>query len=423
MIYVRDFIYLLLAIPAFFFKVVFRGKKLSGIKEKLGFGSAASNSRKCFWIHGVSVGEVLAARPLIDNLKLSFPGMDIKISTTTATGYEVAKKNYGSENVFYYPLDFSFSVRKTLKRINPACIFLMELEIWPNFVAIAADNNISVVLINGRISERSFRGYRRWRFFIGNALRGLSHYCVQDEEYADRLRRLDVGPEHISVTGSLKYDAVNIAPDESVRKEWGRLLNLGDDEKVIVAGSTHPGEERVLFDALLRLGNEKNVGRVRMVIAPRHPERWNEVERLAGEMGVSLVRKSALGAEGDSSGVVLLDVMGELSGVYNIADIVFVGGSLIPHGGQNMIEPAGLGKAILFGPYTFNFAQTVSVLKAGNAAVELAGESELFGALKKLLEDDALRKKLGESAQAVIFGQRGAVDKTVGIIKQFVTID
>ena len=401
--------------PWLLYKVLTTGKYRAGLIQRLGFVPPRRGPRPCLWVHGVSVGEVAAARTLVAAFGERFPDWEVVVSTTTATGQQTARRVYPDRMVFYYPLDLSFAVRRTFGRVRPHLICLMELEIWPNFLREAARRGVPVALINGVLSRRSYSLHRRfWRFLRGT-YRRIALFAVQTEGYAERLRDLGVPEDKIAVTGSMKYDTIDTSP-AGPSARLARELGLRPDEVVLVAGSTHPGEEAVLLDAYQRLRPE--VPGLRLMLVPRHPERFDEVAGLVAGRGFALVRRS--GARGPAGGaepaVILIDTLGELVTMYEFADLVFVGGTLVPVGGHNVLEPAGRGRMPVVGPYTEKTAEAVELLLARGAAVQVGGAGELIDALREWLSDPQRLKRAGERARQVVKENQGATPRTLELL-------
>lgn len=399
-----------------------RGRRhLAGMKERLGDCPQRRGDRPCIWIHGVSVGEIRAAAPLVAMLERELPDFEVVLSTTTGTGQEVARKSNQGKHVFYYPLDFSWSVRRCFEAVRPDLVILVELEIWPNFLGEAFRRKVPVVLANGRISEKSYRGYKLVRSWLFDPIGRLARFCVQTPVYADRFRRLGI-PEHlIHITGSVKYDQLSTKASDgpAVRAEVG----LRPDDVVLIGGSTHPSEERALLLAYRALRAKHPA--LRLVLVPRHTERTDEVRRLAAELAPGVTRlterRAAKATEPLPPGEVLLvDTIGELGRLYCAADLVFVGGSLIPHGGQNILEPVVFGKPTVFGPSYENFVEPVERLLAADGARRVPGEHALEPALAALLDDPEAARAMGERGRQALLAARGATARTVAVIKDLV---
>ncbi len=364
------------------------------------------------WIHGVSVGEVKAAATLIESLHASMPDVELVISTTTSTGFEIAKLMYEGDRVIYYPVDFGPFPGRALDRINPSCILLVELEIWPNFLQAAARRSVPVAVINGRISDKSYRGYKTVLFFLPQ-LFWVEAYFVQDMVYRDRLLGLGIDPDKIALTGNMKYDSVHLAHpghEPSELRHW--LAPAG--ELILVAGSTHGEEDRKLAELLPGLAKGSDRG-IRLVVTPRHPERSQAVIGELRALGVGARRWSeGMQASNPMAGdeVLVVDTIGHLETFYAACDIAFVGGSMVPHGGQNMIEPAAIGKPVVFGPHTSNFRKDVELLLAVDAVLQVRDWEELAATLARLLSDAEARKTLGERAVELIRKNQGATERT-----------
>ncbi len=404
--------------PVILWRFTFDRRYRIGLRERTGVVPPTPADRRAVWIHGVSVGEVKAAATLIEGLRRDHPELDIVVSTTTSTGQKVARELYPDVRVIYYPLDLGWFPGRALDRIRPCCVLLMELEIWPNFLQAAARRRVPVAVINGRISASSFRGYRFVRWLLPQ-LRFLGLYCVQTEAYRERLLALGVSSDRIVVTGNMKYDGVLLksAPDESsVLRDW----LTRDGRQVLVCGSTHGREDEWVAAAIGRMESAAGDG-VRLVTVPRHPERSTAVVDSLRAHGFRTVRWSECNA-GDlpklgNSAVVVVDTIGRLETFYGACDVAFVGGSLVPHGGQNMMEPAALGKPTLFGPHTENFRTDVELLLSADAAVQVEGIESLRPALLRLLEDRTERERIAHRAIDVIRSNQGATDRTLGLLR------
>ncbi len=407
--------------PVVLWRMVFQGKYRRGWREKL-FGSLprGDDRRPCLWIHAVSVGEVMQIRPVLEKLRSQLPSHRFLISTTTATGFDVAQTSFPGDSVCFFPLDFTWSVRRALRRVQPAAIVLVELELWPNLIRTAYQQQIPLLLINGRVSERSFRGYRRIRFLLRHMLNKFQLLAVQNELYGERLRTLGGANERLAITGSIKFDSVVTRRDNSATKEIGVSFGIAADEVVFIAGSTQSPEEEYALKTYRALRGD--FPRLRLVLVPRHKERFEEVARLIDQRGFPLLRRSQLNPRfstpehGQERPVLLLDTLGELSACWGLADIAFVGGSLTNRGGQNMIEPAGYGAAVLFGQNTHNFRDVVEILLREGAARVVHNPEEMTAAVRALLDLPEECRALGARAQELVVSQQGATDTTVNLI-------
>jgi len=410
-----------LASPYLVYKAATSEKYRTGHGERLGGIAPREGDAPCVWLHAVSVGEMNLVRPLVAAVAGKWPEWELVLSTATNTGRATAEKLYPGRRVIYYPLDLSWVVRKAIARVRPDCMLLVELEMWPNFLAAAERADVPVAIVNGRISEGAFRRYRLIRPLVARWLRRIAVLCVQNETYAERLTELGAPAERIVVTGNLKFDScpetVPDGRDEALAASFG----LGAGEPVLVGGCTWPGEDELLVSIYQRL--RADIPGLRLLLAPRQAERFGPVERLVREAGLPCVRRTALrergAAEADPQAVVLLDTVGELAQVYGLATLVFVGGSLIPHGGHNILEPSGLAKPVLFGPHTGNFRDITDELIAHDAARRVANGSELEATLRELLTRPEAAAALGRRARQLVDHHRGATRRTLEALEPF----
>jgi 3-deoxy-D-manno-octulosonic-acid transferase len=390
---------------------------LRDLPTRLGRRAARPGDAPCVWVHGVSVGEIKAASRLVETIEAEVPGVEVVVSATTDTGWRVARERFPGRRVEFYPPDLSWIVDSAIDRLRPDLVVLIESEFWPNFLTSAAERGIPVALANGKISERSaarFRGAGR----LGRALmRTLDRFCVQLPAYAERFRALGVDPARIAVTGNMKLDNIPIGENPARAAAYASLLGLDGRSPLWVAGSTHPREERIAARTARRL---RAAGvPVRLVVAPRHPSRAEAVETELRHAGVEVVRRSRIapGSPPPPDAVVLLDSVGELEGVYALADVVFVGGSLVPHGGQNMMEPASLGKPVVVGPHTFNFRGEVDLLVAAGGIAVARDEDALHDVVLRWLRTPAEAASVGERGRAAILASKGATSRTVEVLR------
>lgn len=391
-----------------------QNKYLHSLRQRLGRIPAhvrqhrrrRDRSASVVWVHAVSVGEVLAVEPLVAELRRRFPGRKVLVSTTTRTGQELARRRFGRDTVFYFPLDFAFACRRLLRAVQPALVVIAETEIWPRFLYEAHRAGARVVFVNGRLSDQSFSGYRRWRFLVRRALAPVDLFLMQSEEDARRLRALGVPADRVQVGGNLKFDLPAPARPDFL----AALEQLADGRSVVVAGSTARDEEEKVLAAMetcCQAGGRRPL----LVLAPRHPERFEEVARLLTERRVDFVRRSELSAANGPVQAVLLDSLGELAGAYAAATVAFVGGSLVPGGGQNPIEPAIWGKPVVFGPSMENFRDAARWLVDAGAAFQVQSSQGLGLLLATLLDDAEARQRAGSAARAVVERERGAVTR------------
>ncbi len=367
----------------------------------------AAGARPRILVHGVSVGEVKAAQALVREIALARPDLDIVISTVTATGFTVAQKLYPAARVVRFPFDLSFVVRRFLSRVDPTCVVLVELEVWPSFLREANRAGIPIAVVNGRITERSFRRYAWFKRLMPQFER-ISLYCAQDAEYATRFVGLNADPRRVIVTGNVKADGLRTGAREPTQELLDRIART-PGQPVVVAGSTHAPEEGMLVSAW-----RSSFPRARLVIVPRHPDRSQSLVRELEALGVEpqLLTQVRSGEVPDPARPLLVDTIGELEQVYALADVVFVGGSLFPHGGQNMLEPAAQGLAVLYGPYVANFREEAALLERAGAAQRIAGEKELGPTIRALLDDPERRCSMGVAGRAAVEGQKGATALT-----------
>ncbi len=400
-----------LGLPWFLWKGRASGKYVRTFRERMGRLPVYLNldGDRSIWIHAVSVGEVLAARPLVPALRERFPSHRIFLSTTTVTGNEVAKKSVrGLDGLFFAPFDFPHAVRRALEVVNPALLLLVETELWPNLIHEANRRGARIALVNGRISSRSFPRYRRLRRFLTRVLSQIDLFLMQGEAHAERIRAMTAPPERVRVTGNLKFDAVEAGrPPERL----ARVIQSGPPRPLWVAGSTVDGAEPLVLAAFHRV--RERVPAARLLIAPRHPERFAEAQRLVEAAGLRCERRSGIAPGGWSDdAVLLLDTLGELAHVYSLASVVFVGGSLVPSGGHNILEPAVAGKPVLVGPHMENFQEIADTFRAESAIVQVASADELAREVAALLLDESRSRELGERARGLVGRNRGAVSRT-----------
>ena len=406
-------------IPLLGYRAWRHGKSLGRIGDRLGRPPAAVNpdGRPSIWIHAVSVGEVLAARALVRLLKESYPAHRLLVSTTTATGQRVARQlGPAVDAVFYAPLDFPPCVAGTLDRVAPELLVLVDTEVWPNLLRACRRRGVRTLVVNGRISDRSYRGYRLVRGFMRRALEGVDRVCAQNELWGRRFLALGLPRERLTVTGSLKFEAANDAAAAAGEAAVLRAFGFAAGRPVIVAASTLRGEEEPVLRAFEHVRN--SVAGALLIIAPRHPERFGEAEQAAARQGFAVVRRTSLAADANpAADVIVLDTIGELARLFELATVVFVGGSLVPAGGHNILEPAVFGKAILFGPHMENFAGVADLFVARDAAWQIRSGRELGEAIEALLADPARREALGAAARKLLEDNRGARRATLAAIR------
>jgi 3-deoxy-D-manno-octulosonic-acid transferase len=423
---VLNLIYLVLLIlfaPLLFFRAWRTGRYREGWSEKVrGKAPLRIGDRPCIWFHAVSVGEVLLLKPMVHELARRRPGWEVVVSTTTATGLAVARRTYPDLVTFYAPLDFSWATRRAVERIRPTVLALVELEIWPNLVWAAKHAGARVAIINGRLSLRSHRGYQKLRGPLGSTLRRLDAVAAQTDEYAARFVDLGVPKDRVRVTGSVKYDGLESNRDNPRTLTLRKALELDPADIVFVAGSTMHGEEAAAL-AAYRAARAFHP-RLRLVLIPRHADRFDRVAAWLEEQGEPVLRRSWMNPPSRSGArrpVLLVDTIGELPAVWGLADIAFVGGSLAPgRGGQNMMEPAAYGASVLFGPYTSNFRETVENLLQRGAARQVADPAELTAALIEALDDPESAAGRGARGRDYVLAQNGAANRTMSELDRLV---
>jgi 3-deoxy-D-manno-octulosonic-acid transferase len=401
----------------------------AGLGATPGSGRAAATGEpkaEAIWVHAVSVGEVLAAKPLIEGLRRRFPGRAIFVSTTTETGRRLARERLASaDGIFYFPLDWVVPVRRALRTIRPALVIVMETEIWPNFLHEARRAGIPVVFANARISERSFARFERWRFLVGEffarTLLDAELFLAQTEEDAKRLVSMGAPPERVEVTGNLKYDA-----EPPAIGRFGTWLDgqIRRQERwpVLVAGSVAAEEEEAVlagYDYVQRVWR-----RTLLVLAPRKPDRFSSAAEIVAAGGWKAVRRSEQNLEGafdENADVLVLDSIGELGGIYSLADAVFVGGSLVPAGGHNILEPAWFGRPPVFGPSMENFREMAEQFLDAHAGVQVKSGQQLGKVWVQLIEDSVMRERMGQAARAIWDANRGATERSLERIAAIVS--
>ncbi len=422
--YLLNLVYLLAlvaALPWLVWQSIRKGKYRRGFAAKwLGWVPRREGDRTCLWLHAVSVGEVNLLAPLLEKIALARPHWECVLSTTTITGMDLAKRKYPQLTVFYCPLDFSWAVRRAMRRIRPRLLVLSELELWPNLILAAKQQAARVAVVNGRLSEHSARGYRRIRPLVARLLERIDLVAVQNETYAERFRRLGAPPANLVVTGSMKFDGARTDRANADTQRLGRLAGLADEDLIFLAGSTQEPEEALALEVYRQLVSRWP--RLRLILVPRHPDRFPAVARLVEASGLRYQRRSRLESSpaGDDWQVLLVDAVGELAAWWGTAQIAFVGGSMGRRGGQNMIEPAGYGAAVSFGPNTANFRDVVAAMIAQHAAVVVGDGRQLARFVSRCLGDEAYRHRLGHHARQLVLRQLGATDRTFDLLADLV---
>ena len=455
MAYVLNLAYLaglVLLSPFLFYRVLVKGKYRYGFGAKFfGLVPRRKGDAFCLWLHAVSVGEVKLLAPLLDKIGRQFPDWQCVISTTTKTGYDLAVDKYDGVTVFYCPLDFSWATRTAMRRMRPDLLLLTELELWPNLISAASRRGARVGVINGRLSEKSYRGYRRLGFITRRMLGQLDVIATQNEEYAERFIALGADEESVHVTGSLKFDDAQTNRENPATQWLRQLAGFHEDDIVFLAGSTQKGEEKMALKAFQKLRDDHP--QLRLVLVPRHPERFEQVARLLDKSRIPWIRRTELTARStptlslggasltlggtsaakpskkkaakttrnapdDGPRILLVDTIGELSAWWGTADIAYVGGSMGRRGGQNMIEPAAYGAAVSFGPKTRNFRDIVAAMREAKAAVVVTSGKKLLAFVRRCLEQPMFAKRLGKRAQTLVARQQGATENTLYLLEE-----
>ncbi len=409
------FLYLML--PVLFLRLIWRGRRNPGYwqrwSERLGFGDVLPPERQVVWIHAVSVGEVQASLPIIEAVRNRLPEATVLVTTTTPTGSSRVTQSLGDGVTHcYVPYDLPGPVRRFLDRNHPSLAVIMETELWPNLFHACRQRRVPVLLANVRLSERSARGYRRFPALTREMLAGVNHIAAQGEGDAERLVALGADPARLSITGSVKFD-VHIPP--SLREQAASLRRrIGDGRSVWIAASTHDGEELLVLHAFSRL--REGVPEAMLILVPRHPERFGVAEALVKRSGWRYALRSRMPPSLADTDVLIGDTMGELQMMYAASDVAFVGGSLVPTGGHNMLEPAALGIPVIVGPHVFNFQEISERLITLGIARTVTGSDGLARAVELLLQDANQRHNIGEAAKQFVQQNRGARDKVVALV-------
>jgi 3-deoxy-D-manno-octulosonic-acid transferase len=414
--------------PYLVYQAVRYRKYVANLPQRLGYLPVSFNidADDSIWIHAVSVGEVLTARALLPALRERYPKLRLFLSTTTMTGQQIARNNLQYvDEVFYFPFDFAFIVNRTLRLVRPRLFIMMETEIWPNLLRACAREGVKTMLVNGRISARSYPRYRLARPFFRRVLRHVDRFCMQSDESARRIIDIGADRQRVGVTGSLKFDSLELPGTPAGDRGRNRVLRyfrIAPDRPVVIAASTRKGEEGAVLEAFHCI--RATMTNALLIIAPRKPPQFDEVERLARRAGWNVARRSELRVDAEPGhDVVILDTVGELAQLYQVATVVFVGGSLVDTGGHNILEPAVFGKPIVFGPHMQNFAEIARTFLDNGAAIQVRTGRELGPVLLDLLGDPVRRASLGAAARALVEANRGARIKSLAAIAQLLPPD
>lgn len=409
--------------PFFIYKFFTTEKYRAGLKERLGlynWKKIQKTEKKRIWIHAVSVGETMAASFLASQLHKKIPDCEIFFSTTTVTGQKTAQNRVKwAHKIFYFPLDFSFAVKRAIKQVNPDICILIETEIWPNFLRICKKERIPIIIANGRLSEKSFKGYKRLGPIIKRILQDITLFSMQTNADAERIKRLGAAEDRIRVVGNIKFDQA-LASSKTVKKEEIRKkFNIPTDKFILLFASTHSGEEKILIPLFKKLKEEKE--NLFLIIAPRHPERFDEVASIIEKEGMSYLRRTNIENSNSNAAkgydILLLDSVGELYMLFSVCDLVFMGGSLVPVGGHNLLEAAVFGKPTVFGPHMHNFRDIASIIISNKAGYQVSNEKELIQIMKHFIDNPTELSEASNNCKLIFDENSGATDKNVEIIK------
>ena len=408
---------LFVSLPYWLWQRLRHGKYRAGMEQRLGTVPEALNSQQpVIWVHAVSVGEVLAVSSLVEQLKNHLPGRRIVVSTTTDTGQRLARAKFGEANVFYFPLDFAFAIRPYLDVLKPRLVVIAETEFWPNFLRLTHGSGARIAIVNARISDRSWPGYQRFRSLLTGVLQQVDLFLAQTDE--DRKRLIDIGAsaDRVQVSGNLKFD-VPLPPVPAIVASLRTAFQQAGSTPILVCGSTVEDEEPLLLQAFVNVlaSHPKAV----MILAPRHPERFAEAAKLLEDLGLHFWKRSLWSGEPIVGGVLLVDTIGELASLYALADVAFVGGSLVPRGGHNIIEPAQHGVAIVVGNHTENFRDIVGLFQSRDA-LRVVGPAEFPLVLMDLISHPEERAALGQRAAETLRSQTGATGRTLAALESLI---
>ena len=368
------------------------------------------------WLNGVSVGEIVSLSPLVKEIVKTYPGIELTISATTGTGFKRAQALYPEHNVIGYPFDLSFIVKLFLKKINPAIFISAELDVWPNFLSICKNKNIPYMVVSGRISEKSASGYQKVKFLLGDSFDSISYFLAQDNLDAERALKIGVREDAVQVCGNLKFDLLDLD-----KKELPEVLSKLEkrDKKYFIASSTHDPEEAIILNILESIQWNKSYTEWNCIIVPRHPERASVVEKVCKQKSFESIRYTELLKGEDSNNkVIIIDKIGVLPLLYQFCDLCYIGGSLIPHGSQNMIEPAAQGIPVLMGPYLHTFREASDFLLSKNGAVKVENSEQLKKEMVQLLENTNIRLNIGSKGRSIIAENRGVAARVFTIIEK-----
>lgn len=412
----------IVAIPYFVLRSLLSKQFRKALPQRLGFFESRPFKRP-IWVHGASVGEVFCTIPLLKRIKKELPHSKVILTTMTSTGNEAARSRVPeADQILFVPIDHPFIIRRSIKKIRPGLLLIAETELWPNLLRSFGKRGIPIILFNGRISQKSFQRYLLFKFFFKECLKYISLFLMQTEEDQERVVEIGVEPQKTKVVGNLKFDQTFPSFTQETLSKMAEALGFHGEKKVLIAGSTHSGEEEILVNLYKEL--KKMEPNLILILAPRHLERLEEVETILRREAVPWLRKTSLPIrppDRESLGVILLDRMGELMSIYSFATLVFVGGSLTRIGGHNPLEPLFFRKCILFGPHMFHFSEISSLLVAAGGAIQVSGKEDLLSQLKRLLFDQRAREEVGEKGYQFLQRHQGATERMFEEIRPFLS--
>jgi len=422
-------IFLMFSLPSVLYQLIFKGKYRQSLKMRMGLMPRElwqrlkdNKDKKVIWLHAVSVGEMIAASSLLPGIRETFPGYRLVISTTTETGQAIAcQKAAEGEEVFYFPLDLSFIARRFIRHINPAVFLIMETELWPNVIWQMIANRVKIVIVNGRLSPGSYCGYKLIRRLMTPLLSKMDLFCMQGPRDAGKIISLGAKPNKVKITGNIKIDQALVEnPDTGELALIRSKLSLKENGRLLVAGSTHPGEEEMILKVYKKM--RPDFPDLKLLIAPRHIERTAKIENLVKDLNMQAFKYTDLLniAAVEDCKIIILDVIGVLKQIYSLATVVFVGGSLVRHGGQNILEPAAMAKPVIFGPHIYNFQDVADLFLAKQAEIQVHDKYELEHTCRWLLSSPRHCGILGRRARAVVEENAGALQKNIEILKDVI---
>ncbi|MBP2649996.1 MAG: Three-deoxy-D-manno-octulosonic-acid transferase protein [Firmicutes bacterium] len=415
----------IMAIPVFIYRLIREDGFGERLKQSFGFLPEDTvkvvANKECIWLHAASVGEIVATSPIVKEIRKVMPDALILISVVTTNGYAMANRIIPeADAVIYFPLDLPWLGKSVIKRINPKIFLLVETELWPNFLQAAKTYNIPVLMVNGRISDKNVHRYRYLSSVLREMLSTVTRFCMQSTIDAEYIITLGADPHNVYVTGNTKFDQTYTEVSPAQKEDIASSLGFSKRGPILVAGSTHRGEETLIFSAFNQV--KKSFPQAGLVIAPRDIMRAEEVHALAVKHNLKAKRRTKTTADDTDHDIIILDTIGELGKIYSIGEIIYVGGSLVPLGGHNILEPAAHGKPILVGPHMFNFKDSYALLSECGACDTVVDDIELGNSLLEILGNEEVRINMGDKALAVIVENRGAAQKSVQHLREILAV-